>query len=325
MRSATLTLVLFLTASSSVVAKRDVFAIALPKHEPLRFIVAGDAGTGDAHLHAGIVAITKRMPIDAILLVGDNVYPCGVNSVDDPQWSKVNINFADAGVPIYPILGNHDYGDPVTIGGKRVTCGQPSPQAEVDATGKIPHWIFPARNYALRSSIADFIMVDTQPLASEFENPYLGSETMNGELDWVTSALDEAGDGWRIVVGHHTIYSSGLHGYKNHWDQRNMRETLLPLLREKHVDLYICGHDHDAELIGRVSERPMYLVAGDGAHSDIMRQRHKKDEPPTTFPTSFPPKPLVGFNLLEIASNKISITFYDGIGNQRSGTYTITR
>src|SRR5947208_15643581 len=86
--------------------QRQLFHIALPQHQPLRFIVTGDAGTGEPHLHDGIVRLAKRMPIDAILLVGDNVYPCGVESVDDPQWSKVTVNFADAGIPIYPILGN---------------------------------------------------------------------------------------------------------------------------------------------------------------------------------------------------------------------------
>lgn len=308
---------------------RDVLSVALPGHaEPLRFIVTADAGTGDAHLHDGIMALTKTMRIDAILLAGDNIYPCGVTSVDDPQWKKVTVNFADAGIPIYPILGNHDYGDPTPVNGKTVYCGNPSPQSQVRATGRQPHWVFPARNYALRSPFVDVIMIDTQPIASEFSEPFMGSETLQGELDWVTNALESSGKGWRIAVGHHTIFSSGVHGIGNHRDQRHLRADLLPLLLRENVDLYICGHDHDAELIGNLKSRkdsPLFLIAGDGAHSEAMEQRHRADEPPTIFPTSFPPKPLVGFNLLEITAKRISITFYDGAGSRRSDTYTMQR
>src|SRR6185369_762082 len=104
--------------------QRPLFRIPLPAREPLRFIVVGDAGTGEPHLHGGIVRLTRQLRVDAILLVGDNVYPCGVESVDDPQWSKVTVNFGDAGIPIYPILGNHDYGDPTPHrGGPETICG----------------------------------------------------------------------------------------------------------------------------------------------------------------------------------------------------------
>ena len=324
--------VLFLLSTTLLLVaaspRRDVFSIPLPKHAPLRFIVTGDAGTGDPHLHDGIVAITKKMRIDAVLLVGDNVYPCGVTSVDDPQWKKVTVNFADAGVPVYPILGNHDYGDPTPVNGRTVFCGNPSPASQVRATGHVPHWVFPARNYALRSKIADIVMIDTQPIASEFSAPFMGSRTLQGELDWVSSALRQSGKGWRIAVGHHTIYSSGIHGIGNHRDQRHLRADLLPILLREHVDLYICGHDHDAELIGNLKSReggPVFLVAGDGAHSEEMEERHRADEPPTVFPTSFPPKPLVGFNVVEVTPAQIAITFYDGRGQRRSDTYVIRR
>lgn len=293
----------------------------------MRFIVTGDAGTGEGHLHSGVAVVTKKMRIDAILLAGDNVYPCGVTSPGDPQWKKVTVNFGDVTIPVYPILGNHDYGDPTPVAGQTKICGNPSPESQVRATGRIPHWIFPARNYALRSPFADIVMMDTQPIASEFDQSFLGSETLESEIGWITSALDQSGKGWRIAVGHHTIYSSGVHGVGNHRDQRHLRARLLPLLVKKRVDLYICGHDHDAELIGRLKplRRPVFLVAGNGAYSEAMETRKRPNEPPTIFPKSFPPAPLVGFTLLEITPRRISMTFYDGIGNKRSETYTMNR
>lgn len=329
-RRAALVLVLFLSLlATGATPRRDVIVIPLPKHPgPLRFIVTGDAGTGNQHLKTGIAAVTKKFDVDAILLVGDNVYPCGVTSIDDPQWKNITVNFGEVTIPIYPILGNHDYGDPTPINGKTVICGNPSPQSQVRETGRLAHWVFPSRNYMLQAPWLDIVMIDTQPIASEFDQPFLGSETLQTEIDWIESAFVRAGDGWRIAVGHHTIYSSGVHGVSNNRDQRHLRADLLPVLLKDKVDLYICGHDHDAELIGNLTVRhhqPVFLIAGDGAHSEAMQERHRPDEPPTIFPPKFPPAPLVGFTLLEVTPRKLSMTFYDGVGNRRSDTYTMTR
>jgi hypothetical protein len=201
----------------------DVFTIPIAGRDELRFIVTGDAGTGDAHLHDGIAALAKKMRIDGILLVGDNVYPCGVTSVGDPQWSKVTRNFADAGLKVYPILGNHDYGDPTYIGRELRTCGSPSPLAQIAETHTLPFWVFPARQYELTAPFVTIAMMDSQPVASAFAQPYAGSQTAAAEVAWVDEAFRGA-KGWRIVAGHHTIYSSGIHGVRNGRDQRHMRE-----------------------------------------------------------------------------------------------------
>ena len=152
----------------------------------------------------------------------------GVESVDDPQWSKVTVNFADAGIPIYPILGNHDYGDPTPHPTGQTICGHPSPQAQVRATGRVPHWIFPARSYELQSPLVDIFMIDSQPIAGAWKAPFLGSETSAGEVDLLRGALAASPAHWKIVAGHHTIYSSGTHGFINHPNQRNLRAAFGP-------------------------------------------------------------------------------------------------
>ena len=65
---------------------------------------------------------------DAIYFItGDNVYPCGVKSANDPKWSVVR-PLSALGVPLYPVLGNHDY------------CG--NPDAQIGAP--LPNWNLPA-------------------------------------------------------------------------------------------------------------------------------------------------------------------------------------
>ena len=303
-------------------------AIDLPRHTPLRFIVTADAGASHSSLREGLLAVAGRTRIDGILLAGDNFYPCGISGLADPQWTKITAQFGPTHLPIYPVLGNHDYGDQQERGGKDYwTCGHPDAAAEVAATGSVPDWHFPARNYLLRSPLADVVMFDSQPVALAFAHAVDGSDTAGEETAWLRQALDGAHARWRIVVAHHTIFSSGMHGRRNDATQQRMR-ALLPLLRKDHVDLYVCGHDHDMELIGDLRRRggdPLFLISGAGSGLDEMRARKALGEPPTIYPHLPADKPYLGFAVLEIAQDRLSITFYDRIGTQTAGPFTIKK
>jgi tartrate-resistant acid phosphatase type 5 len=303
--------------------------IQLPNKPALRFIVTGDAGSTHSQLRDGMLAVMKRMPVDAIILVGDNFYPCGVTGTADPQWTKITQHFGPTNLPVYAILGNHDYGDQQQRGGPDYwTCGHPDPQAEVEATGKIGKWQMPARNYTLHSPFAEFVMIDTQPLALDFPKGYGGSVGADGEKAWAGSALDGMHAHWRIVVGHHTIFSSGVHGRTNNATQTRLRE-LLPLFRKDHVDLYICGHDHDMELLGDLqrgpTSDPLFLVSGAGSGtSEIRPRRTSVNEPPTIYP-AFPMTQVLGFAVLEMDATHLTITFFDHTGKQIGGPYTTVK
>jgi acid phosphatase len=301
-------------------------AIQLPGHQTLRFIVTGDAGSTHSQLREGMLAVMQRTKVDGILLVGDNFYPCGVTGVDDPQWTKITQHFGPTNLPIFPILGNHDYGDQQQRSGPGYwTCGHPDPQAEVTATGTIKDWRMPARNYTLHSRLADFAMIDSQPVALAFPKGYAGSLGADGEKAWIAGALAKMHAHWHIVVGHHTIFSSGVHGRTNNATQTRIRE-LLPLLRQNHVDLYICGHDHDLELLGELQRGPksdpLFLVSGAGSGTDEIRPRRAAvKEPPTIYP-NFPVTPVLGFALLEIDATHLTVTFFDHTGKELGGPFT---
>jgi len=317
--AATLLLLLNLSITAPAV-------IELPHHQTLRFVVTGDAGGTHSELREGLAALSRRTHVDGIILVGDNFYPCGISGLSDPQWTKITAHFGPSHLPIYPILGNHDYGDQQEHArGTYSTCGHPDPGAEVQATGKIPDWRFPARNYLMQSPLADFVMLDTQPIALGFSKPVAGSATAQEEASWLGATLDRLQSHWRIVVGHHTIYSSGIHGRKNDATQQRMR-ALLPLLREKHVDLYICGHDHDMELLGDLQHGtdPVFLVSGAGSGLDALRPRRAAQEPPTIYP-SFPTQSHLGFAVLELSQDHLAITFYDRSGTRAAGPFLITK
>jgi len=256
----------------------------------LRFAVVGDVGKGTAQVSAGIAKVNADTPLDAVLIPGDNVYPCGVKSADDPRWSVLR-PLAQLGLPLYPVLGNHDY------------CGHSA--AELDAP--LPHWIFPARQYTARSKLADVLFVDTTPFAAE------------RDLQSVPHAIATGFEGskapWRIVVGHHVVTSSGWHGRFPRREHARML-TLLGPLHEAKVDLYACGHDHHLELL---DTKPRILVSGAGSDPIPPIARRAK----TVWPDD--PVKTVGFAVVELTAEKMTVRFYDGAGSPLSRVLTFLK
>lgn len=261
-------------------------AIDLSHGDVLRIAVVGDTGNGSDRVARGISRVHAEQAIDAIILTGDNFYPCGVTSEADPRW-RINAALTRIGIPIYPVLGNHDY------------CGKADPLAQVRATGVIPNWQFPARQYSVRTPIADFVFLDTHPLVRRQKN----------DVENAIRALAGSKKPWQIAVGHHPILSSGYHGYFPRAEVNRMRE-LIPALRAAGIDLYICGHDHHLELI---RGRMLFLVSGAGsAPIPPVKLRLR-----TVFPEQVG-RESIGFAVLEMTGTEIRVRFYEGDGKPKS-------
>jgi tartrate-resistant acid phosphatase type 5 len=264
----------------------------------LRMAVVGDVGIGSATVARGIATVHQQMSLDAILLVGDNIYPRGVRSVDDPKWKLLD-PLSALGLPIFAVLGNHDYAGSV--------------EAQIAATGRRPEWRLPARNYILRSGVADFAMLDTTPFAT-------GRDGGAGERKCLVcaalaAAFPSTHATWRIAVGHHPVVSSGWHGVFPRNEARRMRR-LLPILRSAQVDLYICGHDHHLELM---SGKPALLISGAGSDPVPPIALHAE----TLFPTEISLPERIGFALLEASPTALRVRFYNGRGRPLSRWYTV--
>ena len=274
-------LLLALLATLATLPRLDL----APAGPTLRFAVAGDTGSGAEAVSKGIARVHAEAPLDAILLTGDNFYPCGVATPDDPRWSLA-APLSRVGIPVFPVLGNHDY------------CGKADPDAQIGAP--LDHWRFPARQYALRTPLADFAFVDTTPLVKGWKSE-------------LVPALRQAFDGskapWRIVVGHHPVISSGYHGYFPRDEVARMR-TAIPALREVKADFYICGHDHHMEV---VRGRMLHLVSGAGSNPVLPLMLRLR----TVYPESIE-REGIGFAVVEITKRLILIRVYDASGEPRS-------
>lgn len=223
-------------------------ALALePKAQPdgLNFLIFGDWGrhgqTDQVEVAAQMAMAAQAVGAKFIVSVGDNFYENGVASVDDPQWQtsfeKV-YRAKELQVPWQVILGNHDY---------HGNC-----DAQI-AYGKThPRWQMPAR-YFIRSqqidpaTTVDFFYLDTTPLiksyhANAITRPQVVTQDTEKQLAWFKAALAASTAQWKIVIGHHPIYSGG-----NHGDTEELIQNILPLLHEHKVQAYFNGHDHDLQ------------------------------------------------------------------------------
>lgn len=216
--------------------------------ETLNFLVFGDWGRQgelDQREVAGQMGIAaKNIGARFVVAVGDNFYENGVTSVTDDHWQK---SFEDVytapslQVPWNVILGNHDY---------HGNC-----QAQLDYSHRSPRWKMPARYYKQSHQIdsrttANFFYLDTTPMINVYRRYSIEgrihenvlTQDVSAQLAWFKTALGASRAQWRVVFGHHPIYSGGEHG-----DQPELIERVLPLLQEHDVHAYFNGHDHDLQ------------------------------------------------------------------------------
>ncbi len=228
----------------------------------LHIVAFGDFGTGSESQMAIARAIARQhsqQAFDFGITLGDNFYRCGVHSIEDPKWNRFwEKPYGGLGIPFYAALGNHDYGRPPAI------CPglAGSPDVEVEYTKHSKSWRMPARYYTYRAGPALFIAIDTEGWTGD-------------QLKWVEDTLKESandrGIQWRIVYGHHPMYTSGVH-----LNQRRisvLRDQLQPVFEAAKVDLYICGHDHDLEHLRKGGVE--FLIAGGGGAQ--LRKPRRKD------------------------------------------------
>lgn len=226
-----------------------------PDHLPkVRFAVLGDFGTGSSpqyRVAEALKAVCAARGCDFVLGTGDNIYPRGVSSVDDPQFdSAFERPYRGLNRPFFMVLGNHDnngllgsgdggynaHGELEIDYGKR--DGRPSEM-----------WVSPARYYQFkaplpaqrgagwlgrnRRPLAQFLAIDTTPLTSAPDPVprYHLQRYAARQGAWLDSALNTSRPPWRIAFGHHPYLSNGEHGDAGNYERI---ADDLPALRERY-------------------------------------------------------------------------------------------
>jgi hypothetical protein len=198
---------------------------------PVRLAAAGDVGTGGSAERRTAVAmerLARGQPYDALLLLGDNVYPSG-----DPGRVGATVlepfrPVLSRGTRLLPVLGNHD-------------VEHDHGPAQARALGMPDRW------YA--TTIGDVLIVSLDSTEAD-------SVAQHGFLE---RTLRTSHARWKLVELHFPLYSAGYHG-----SNMASRRAFEPLFRRYGVQLVLSGHDHDYQR-SRPQHGVTYVVSGGAA------------------------------------------------------------
>jgi len=244
----------------------------------LSLLALGDTGrvqhpigplSGQWIVAKGLVREDQRCPADALVLLGDNFYPRGLEARELPKRLRQNLvapycRFVSLEgersveveaacalprsrrhvVPIWAVLGNHDYVSPE------------SPSLQRDAVPEfVPNW---------RVSEGKAELVDLgEGVSIVFYDPEGDGDLLARDPAPVVEALRAAPGPWRILASHYPVpvdpkapdtESDVLAGPV----RRAVEQAGVP------VQLALAGHEHSLYAVDLTPERGLQVVVGSG-------------------------------------------------------------
>ena len=267
----------------------------------LKFIVMGDVGTSRPNQYKVAKALRKHCAnkgCDFVMLLGDNIYEAGVDSLDDFQFqSKFERPYQDINIPFHLVLGNHDYGS--NGAGLEIQKGL----YQVVYTNKSGKWKMPHHYYHYTLNQTEFFALDTQA-------QYLGLD--EAQKQKVSSWINSSNATWKIAYGHHPYKSNGPHGDAGKYDGFSGVDIVSGINIKKFadsvwcgkVDIYFAGHDHSRQWLLPTCSGTQLVISGAGAKVTTL---------PGTNANLFQANTL-GFLYVVISGNTLSADFINANG-----------
>ncbi len=144
----------------------------------------------------------------------------------------------------------------------------------------------PAPYYTYTAGPVQFFALDTNELSDK-------------QLFWLRDEIAKSTARWKVVYGHHHIYSA--------WrlDNATLIARLLPVIRGK-VDLYLCGHDHNLQVL-KPEQGTHFVVAGGGGAGTYSIKPYER---------SVFSKATYGFSIVEADAKELKVRLIDATGPQ---------
>lgn len=245
---------------STALCAANAEAPPLPRRSGLRFVAVGDWGRDGMCCQRDVAhrlsQVQSNWAPKFVLNLGDSFYPAGISSADDPQIASSWADVYSRNVPWYSVAGNHDH------------RGSVNAQLKLSATSQ--HWHMPALSYFERHADVLFAFLDTTPMYYShnelryFQTNFSTADAQTAaQIKRLDSTLQESDAKFKIVIGHHPLYSVGHHFTGEPQNLARMRTHLQQLFERHHVAAYICGHEHSLEhtLVNGVH----YFISGGGS------------------------------------------------------------
>jgi len=184
--------------------------------------------------------------VDGILALGDNLYPNGVGpsgrNMED-NWKDVYLGKSSLKTKWYAVTGNHDW------------AGDAKKMRKYKDSGgfwQMPDF-FHSVKFGSSGSDVEVFLLDTEIWRGGKEK-----SRRTEQKDWLKRKMQESSAKWKIVVGHHPIYSGGKHGGSS-----SVKSDLDPIMRSNGATIYFSGHDHAQQHIQ--VNNVNYVVTGAGS------------------------------------------------------------
>lgn len=274
--------------------------------EAIHLLAIGDFGTGGKDQKKVAEAMRKfvarkNIQPSGLWFIGDNFYgPTeGGFSLKSDRWQKEIEEMYPASVfpgPQWAVLGNHDYHD--NIGGEKV-------QLEYTKQRGV-RWHMPEKWYRVDvgspKPLVTFLALDTNfPSISGTKSKKTGKiQTHMSEaeektqLEWLKKELAKPRAPFTVVVGHHPLYSNGIHG-----DSKPLIAQWGELFQKHQVHAYLCGHDHDMQHLELEGKFTSFILSGGGG-ARVRKLRNNREMPFGDY--------INGFTHLQIEPDRMTFT-----------------
>ena len=199
-----------------------------------RIAIAGDTGTRGAAAKATARSMEAEdqkgpRPYDALILLGDIIYPNGDSALTSASITKLFAGTLDS-AKLIPALGNHDV--------------QSREQRDIlSKLGRSSSW------YAEQVGPVRVLALDSNQVGNKQQLAWLRDEL----------AKKQEPDTWTIAAMHHPAYSAGDHG-----STKSVQRLWVPLFEQAGMRLVLAGHDHDYQR-SKPLNNITYIVSGGGA------------------------------------------------------------
>lgn len=268
------------------------------------FYILGDMGSGEESQMKVADALKKNIGNKNTFVcgLGDNIYENGVVSVDDCQFmEKFEIPYQGISdsIPFYMCLGNHDYGysnlslNPVK-----------NAEVQIKYTDKSKKWKLPSKYYNYKKGDIEFFVLDTNL-------DMMSLNQIKKQLNTMIKKLQQSKSKWKIVYGHHTWKSIAGHG--NADDE--LEGFLRTLYNSCPFDLYMCGHDHNKQIIDlKMNDNDFVTLIVCGTGGKVYHDYINYNELDENCELHFISNNL-GFGKINALKNSLTVNFYDENNN----------
>lgn len=190
----------------------------------------------------------QRKNINFTLLLGDNFYPKGVDSIHDPQWTEKFESIYDGpyqrAIPFFAVLGNHDHQGNVAAQIQYATEQMGSARWRMDAP-------FYSRDFGqlngrplVRIVFLDSVLLDGAGMQKRSNEV---TRSRAAQIDFLRSQFSSPSNApcWKVIASHYSFRSMT----SAQFTRDRVMEDLSPLLTELKVDLVLSANDCFQQII----------------------------------------------------------------------------